>query len=259
MPKSRTVNPDPKYVASILAYDPETGDITWKISRHYGSQPPGSKATKEKIAIQGGFYRSNRVAWCLAYGEWPDGTVFWKNGVKHDNRLSNLGLTPFPPKEMTADYLRQLLHYDHETGDFFWLVNERWAKYGELAGFVFPETGRRMIGIAGEVHFAGRLAWLYVYGAWPNGQVDHWNGNVADDSIDNLREATQSQNNANRKTFDSTTGYCGVQKMWNKFRVTCNHKHLGLYATLEEAIAVRKKAEQEMQGEFAYANRPAAA
>ena len=256
MPKAKTINPDPSYVASILAYDHDTGIITWKVARHYGSLPPGTSASKDKIKILGENYRPNRVAWCLAYGEWPNGTVFWKNGLENDNRLDNLGLTPPAPNVLTADYLRQVLHYDPETGEFFWKINERWARYGEQAGAVDKASGYRNIGIGGKIHGAHRLAWLYVYGAWPVGQADHWDGDYDSNSIANLRDSTHSQNNANREFPTNNTGYRGVQKNWNKFAVTCNHKYLGTYATLEEAVAVRKKAEVEMQGLFAYANRP---
>lgn len=33
---------------------------------------------------------AHRVAWFLAYGKWPDGEIDHINGLRHDNRLSNL-------------------------------------------------------------------------------------------------------------------------------------------------------------------------
>jgi hypothetical protein len=47
------------------------------------------------------------------------------------------------------------------------------------------------------------LAWLYVYGEWPNDYADHRNGEKLDNRIANLREATASENGQNRHRTNS--------------------------------------------------------
>ncbi len=44
---------------------------------------------------------------------------------------------------------------------------------------------------------AHRLAWFYVHGVWPKEQIDHINGDKADNCIANLRLADFSKNQAN--------------------------------------------------------------
>ncbi len=145
-------------------------------------------------------------------------------------------------EEFTAELLRELLHYNAETGEFVWRVSCRGTKAGDRAG-TDSSQGRRQI-IIGYTRFkAHRLAWLYVYGKWPNGLVDHINGDPTDNRIDNLREASMSENlqNQRRAHKHNRTGVLGVQ--WrpsrNKFRarIVADGKeiHLGHFDTVEEA------------------------
>lgn len=88
---------------------------------------------------------------------------------------------------LTAEQLRELLHYDQETGAFTWRVaTSSRARVGDVAGRL-NRNGHRYIGILGQTHVASRLAWLYVYGEWPNKRLEHVNNIADDDRIDNLR------------------------------------------------------------------------
>jgi len=90
----------------------------------------------------------------------------------------------------------------------------------------------------------------------PEGKViDHWNHNKLDNTEDNLKVGTQLDNNQNIvKRVDNTSGHTGVRKRedtgkWRAY-ISVNKKpiSLGSFATVEEAVEARKKAEQKYFG-----------
>ena len=108
-----------------------------------------------------------------------------------------------------------------------------------------------LIRLQSRLHKAHRLAWFYVYGSWPNDQIDHINRNKTDNRIANLREVTNKQNQQNAsKRSDNTSGHPGVSwyKRDSKWQARIKHNqkdtHLGYFENLEEAIAARKAAEK---------------
>jgi hypothetical protein len=76
--------------------------------------------------------------------------------------------------EPTAERLRQLLYYCPRTGRFHWRVKRGNAAAGFEAGSG-SKDGYRTIQIDGRPYYAHRLAWLYVHGEHPAGQIDHKN------------------------------------------------------------------------------------
>lgn len=137
--------------------------------------------------------------------------------------------------------LRQLLAYDATTGVFTWRENIGNVKKGSVAGCV-NRKGYRYIGIDGVLYRANRLAWAYVNGELPKGQVDHIDGNRLNDSISNLRDVSAEENQRNRKSGNknSTSSLLGVSyhKQTGKWRAQLcitTTKHLGLFDTEQEA------------------------
>lgn len=155
---------------------------------------------------------------------------------------------------MTAEKLRETLSYDREAGRFTWRINRGKAKVGAEAGYF--NGGYRYINIRWGSFPAHRLAWLYVHGRWPEGEIDHKNLNRSDNRFDNLREATGTQNMANRKGW-SSTGYKGVWTVKNRFVASidcCGQRYyIGCFETAEEAGAAYLKAAEQLFGEFARA------
>jgi hypothetical protein len=151
------------------------------------------------------------------------------------------------------EQFRELLSYDPETGVFSWLVTRRF-RAGTIAGSI-SWNGYRFIAISGRRFPAHRLAWLFVNGRWPIGQIDHVNGCRDDNRITNLREASWSQNQANsRKHRDSKSPYKGVRPHGEKWAsnicVDGCRQYLGLFDTAEEAHARYCEAAQDCFGEF---------
>ena len=84
-------------------------------------------------------------------------------------------------------------------------------------------------------------------------EVDHINGKPNDNQKENMRVTDHKSNMKNTKLYSTTThGYNGVyySKNEKKFKAHISKTHLGTFATLEEAIDARKKAEKLMFGEF---------
>ena len=158
---------------------------------------------------------------------------------------------PAEAPTLTAEYLRSVLHYDQETGIFTWKVStSNSVKVGDVAGSPNGH-GYQLIQLQSRKHKAHRLAWLYIHGSWPKDQLDHVNRIRTDNRIANLREVTHKQNGQNRsKRSDNTSGHTGIYwlKQSSKWRAQIKHNqkqiHLGLFATIEEALSARKAAEK---------------
>ncbi len=147
--------------------------------------------------------------------------------------------------ELTAERLRELLHYSPETGAFYWRRSKGPRKAGTLAGNKANRHGYCRVHIDGTDYQAHRLAWLYVTGSLSIKDIDHVNGNRADNRFGNLREASRCENlqNQRRAHSDSKSGYLGVDKhasgLWRALiKAEGKHRHLGLFKTAEEAYQV---------------------
>jgi hypothetical protein len=118
--------------------------------------------------------------------------------------------------------------------------------------------GYLRISISGRDYKSHRLAWLIMTGSWPAKQIDHANLDKSDNRFVNLREATQSQNEANKRAYmNNTSGAKGVS--WDKrrgkwvanIRRDGRQVHLGYFDTIEPAASAYERAAREINGEFA--------
>lgn len=160
---------------------------------------------------------------------------------------------------LTQVRLQSLLHYAPETGVFTWLPGKggkgRPFK-SRTAGGVGNE-GYWRIWIDGQFYPASHIAWLYMTGAMPAGQIDHINRRPDDDRWANLRTATQTQNKANSAAYkNNKLGIKGVRLHRNgtfeaRIRVNRELKYLGCYRTADEAKRVYDAAAISYFGEYA--------
>lgn len=154
---------------------------------------------------------------------------------------------------LTLARLRELLHYDPQTGVFTWVkTTSNRAKVGAPAGG-HNGNGYIRISIDGRYHYAHRLAWLWVHGDFPAAEIDHKDGDRSNNRIGNLRMAEHrenSQNQALRSTNKS--GFHGVSRHANtgkwvaSIHVRGKKKHLGLYAMPEAAAQAYLRAKAQM-------------
>lgn len=156
------------------------------------------------------------------------------------------------------DWIRELLEYNPLTGEFFWLktIPHSHIQVGDRAGSVYG-NGYRYIQIYGEDYRASRIAWFFMTGDNPAAFVDHVNKIRDDDRFDNLRLATNSQNQSNAFWSTNTSGFKGVswQPSRGKWiaRITIDNKaiNLGRYVSRVEAAKAYRKAAVDAWGEFA--------
>lgn len=102
--------------------------------------------------------------------------------------------------------------------------------------------GYWVIDLEHKRYFVHRLIYEMSYGEIPEDkEIDHIDGNRANNHIDNLRLVTRSQNQQNRKANKKTKGSYlkGVSAIGRKWRarITVNKKSyaLGTFPTEEEA------------------------
>jgi hypothetical protein len=162
------------------------------------------------------------------------------------------------PCVLTAERLHSLLAYNPKTGLWVWRVTPGGrARAGAIAGSL-DGCGYHAIKINRRLYLAHRLAFLYINGEWPKGEIDHVNHDRADNQWSNLREATHSQNLGNQGAYkNNRSGYKGVtwqkrDRKWQaQIQVGGKSHHLGHYDTAEAAHAAYCRAAIKHFGQFA--------
>lgn len=146
---------------------------------------------------------------------------------------------------LTASRLRDLLDYDPETGVFT-------RKRGSGPVGTLYDTGYLKIRVDAHRYMAHRLAWLHVHGEWPDGVIDHINGNKLDNRMSNLRVVSIAENNQNIRSSRafSRTGVLGVRVHGDRYAAQINSMgktvHLGVFASASDAHAAYVSAKREI-------------
>jgi len=148
---------------------------------------------------------------------------------------------------LTAERLRELLDYDPETGVFTRRVRRT------SGGTGWPDkVGYLYLMVDGKTYAAHRLAWLFMTGEWPTGELDHLDGNKACNAFANLREATRQTNMQNevRARKSNKSGLMGVHfrkdrgKWVSAIRINGRARRLGQFDSPEEAHAAYVEAKR---------------
>ena len=161
--------------------------------------------------------------------------------------------------ELTQETLKFYCHYDKITGEFRRTLKfDSWGNTVRVDRLIIGKNNRgyRWLKLLGKVYLVHRLAFLYVTGSHPKGEVDHINGDRLDNRWLNLRDTdcfSNSRNQGIRK--DCTSGVRGVnfhpnKKGLKKWVARISHKGvrilIGNFETFGEAVTARKKAEIDL-------------
>lgn len=166
----------------------------------------------------------------------------------------------------SVEHLRECFDYDPENGVLTWKTRPRehfatdqaWKRWNTLfaskaAGSL--DNGYCRISLDAVDHKAHRIIWKWVKREEPPEMIDHKDGNPSNNRLSNLRATMyhgQAWNRRARK--DNTSGRQGVWRGEGKWQagicVKGHRRHLGLFASAEEASVVYEAAARELFGEF---------
>jgi len=146
--------------------------------------------------------------------------------------------------ELDSTLVRELFNYDPETGRLTHKARRKAVKlgrqvgcpdnYGYLVASVTTHGKKRTY----KVH---RLIWLYVYGTWPEGVIDHINGDRSDNRLSNLRDVSPQRNSQNSLAGRGVSQYRGVcfnktKNLWQtSIHIDGRQKFVGYYRSEYDA------------------------
>lgn len=148
---------------------------------------------------------------------------------------------------ITAERVREILHYDPETGLATVLVAQSNRRHvGDVLQPSLSSGGYVRFMIDKQPYKLHRLIWLYVHGRLPDGDIDHINGDPSDNRLVNLRDVphqVNAQNLHRAHGHNTSTGLLGasLHKMSGlylaRIKVGREVRKLGYYKTAQEAHA----------------------
>jgi len=154
--------------------------------------------------------------------------------------------------KLTHKRLKEILNYDSDTGIFIRKIKTATnTNIGDVAGHINNKDGYVRIKIDKKLYRAHRLAWFYVYGYFPENDIDHIDRDRSNNRIKNLREVSNSCNIRNTGQFKhNTSGVKGIS--WNKqhnkwqAQIMNNKKaiNLGVFDNFNDAVKARWEAEK---------------
>lgn len=145
-------------------------------------------------------------------------------------------------KILSAGNVRTYFQYEKETG----IIRRRRA--------INPTPLGKHLTFSYKDFVTARVIWLWYYGEWPKGFIDHKDGNPSNNRIENLRDVNCSQSSCNR-TSSNLYGYKGVTTIGNRWRssirIDGKRIFLGSFLTIEEAAEAYRQAALKYHGEYA--------
>ncbi len=152
---------------------------------------------------------------------------------------------------ITQESLLKSHYYNPATGLFYKRMTSGKLK---LTG-TSMKSGHLHCGVDRTTYLIHRLIWLYMTGVLPKEDIDHIDGNPANNKWANLREASRSDNLENlkkAKVINKSTGLLGASsngqngKFTAGIQVKGKRLHLGTFDTPEKAHRAYIEAKREL-------------
>jgi len=145
--------------------------------------------------------------------------------------------------------------FAYKAGKLFWNKPRQSIQIGQESGCI-DDKGYKCTTISGKIYKTHRLIFLYHYGYLPK-FIDHIDGDILNNNIENLRSATKSENACNRgKQNNNTSGIKGVtwDKKLKKWKAQCKkngkYYYLGLYDKIQDAELTIKNFRDIIHGDY---------
>lgn len=136
----------------------------------------------------------------------------------------------------------------------YWKKDLGKAKKDQIAGYP-NKDGYFDVSFNKRRYYAHRISFAISYGKWPEGVIDHIDGNKANNSPENLRDVTDSVNNFNAKIrIDNTTGIKGVSKHSGGFSAELTafkKRYRKWFKNIKDAENWIKETRLKIHGEYA--------
>lgn len=168
------------------------------------------------------------------------------------------------------EYFEECFDYQKDTGHLIWKVRplthfktqyscNSWnTKYSNTIAGSYDKDGYLTILLCKKRYRAHKIVWLLNYKEWPANNLDHIDRKSANNKLNNLRIATCSENNCNRKKpSNNTSGQKGVEYYPNKkkwrVRIQKDGKRIsqGYFKNFEDAKQCYLEASKRIHGEYA--------
>lgn len=161
---------------------------------------------------------------------------------------------------LTPERIREVLHYDADTGELIWRVTKSAkAPRGSVAGSA-GSKGHIYVQIDHMMYAAHQIVFLLHHGYLPV-EIDHIDKDKTNNRIENLRARTSSQNKGNIGLLrNNRSGYKGVSlnsrsgKWHAQIKIHGKQTYLGRFDTPEGAALRYNEAARDHFGEFAHLN-----
>jgi hypothetical protein len=148
------------------------------------------------------------------------------------------------------------LIYNPLTGEFIRTASRNRPDMVGKRADSFTQHGYRVLCVCGVRYYAHRVAWLFVYGEWPD-HIDHINGIGTDNRIVNLRSCSQAENVRNQRiSIKNKSGCKNVswhtksQKWMVTVTIAKKQQYFGLFEDIDDAKNMARQAVMLVHGQF---------
>ena len=174
----------------------------------------------------------------------------WRMECEAPTRRSRKSSKDLPDQSVLLE------NFFYKDGSLFWKKNASTRRsIGSKVGWV-GKDGYLGCGLDGKVYRVHRLIYKMHYGYCPE-FLDHINGDPGDNRLENLRPATNQQNNANKKQLrNNKVGLKGVCMERGKYKASIKFNnrsmHLGYFDCPLKAHEAYNKKARELFGEYSW-------